>query len=214
MSRLKRFIRTSILGGVTVILPAAILIFIFKWIFGVVTGLIQPLTNLVMAKSHLQEIIADILVLAVILTACFIIGVIVKTKVGQFLYEGFEGRILSIAPGYSLIKETVMQFLGKKKSPFSSVALVQVFENNTLMTAFITDFHADGSYTVFIPTGPNPTSGNIYHLKGQYVHHVNASIEDTMRSIISCGAGSTTLIDDYIKKRSQKGEQGLTPKKR
>ena len=61
MSRLKRFIRTSILGGVAVILPAAILVFIFKWVFGVVTGLIQPLTNLVMAKSHLQEIIADIL---------------------------------------------------------------------------------------------------------------------------------------------------------
>jgi uncharacterized membrane protein len=209
MSKAKNFIRTSILGGVAVILPAAILLLVFKWVFGIVTGLIQPLTNLVMSKSQIQEIIADILVLGVILTVCFFIGVVVKTKVGQFIYENLEKRILSFAPGYSMIKETVMQFLGKKRIPFSSVALVQVFENDTLMTAFITDHHADDSYTVFVPTGPNPTSGNIYHLKGQYVHHINVSIESTMRSIISCGAGSAKLIDAIAENRA--GKEGHKP---
>ena len=200
MNRAKNFIRTSILGGVVVILPAAILLLVFKWVFGIVTGIIQPLTNLVMSKSQLQEMIADILVLGVILTVCFFIGVTVKTKVGQFIYENLEKRILSFAPGYSMIKETVMQFLGKKKTPFSAVALVQVFENDTLMTAFITDHHPDDSYTVFVPTGPNPTSGNIFHLKGRYVHLVDISVEGAMRSIISCGAGSTKLLESYAKK--------------
>jgi uncharacterized membrane protein len=199
MNKIRSFIGTSILGGVVVILPAAILVFIFKWVFNFATGLIQPLTNLVMAKSQLQEIIADTLVVAIVLIVCFIVGVIVRTKVGKFLYQYLENRILKTAPGYSMIKETVMQFLGKKTSPFSSVALVQIFENDTLMTAFVTDSYSDGSYTVFIPTGPNPTSGNIYHLEGQYVHHVDVPIEAAMRSIISCGAGSATLIDAYAK---------------
>jgi uncharacterized membrane protein len=63
------------------------------------------------------------------------------------------------------------------------------------VSAFVTDSHDDGSYTVFVPTGPNPTSGNIYHLKGKWVHPVDVSVEDTMRSIISCGAGSSMLIE-------------------
>jgi len=69
------------------------------------------------------------------------------------------------------------------------------------MTAFITDTHEDGSYTLFVPTGPNPTSGLIFHLAGKYVHPVDVPVQDAMRSIISCGAGSSKLIDE-LKDRS------------
>ncbi|MEE9145147.1 MAG: DUF502 domain-containing protein [Candidatus Binatia bacterium] len=194
MKRIRDFLKTSLLGGLVVILPVAILIFVFKWIFGLVTNMVQPLTNLVMARSQMQEILADILVIAVILSLCFVIGVFVRTRLGKWIFKTLENKILKIAPGYSLIKETVMQFLGGKKSPFSSVALVQIFANETLASAFVTDTHEDGSYTVFVPTGPNPTSGNIYHLAARFVHPVDVPVEDAMRSIISCGAGSTKLI--------------------
>ena len=194
MKRIKDFFKTSLLGGMVVILPVAILFFVFNWIFNLVRNMIQPLTNLVMTKSQIQEILAAILVIAVILTLCFVIGVFVRTSLGKWIYHTLENRILKVAPGYSLIKETVMQFLGSKKSPFSSVALAQIFGNETLVSAFVTDTHSDGSYTVFVPTGPNPTSGNIYHLEGRFVHPVDVPVEDTMRSILSCGAGSTKLI--------------------
>ena len=194
MKRIKDFLKTSLLGGLVVILPVAILIFVFKWIFNLVTNMVQPLTDLVLERSQMQEILADILVIAVILTLCFVIGVFVRTRLGKWIFQTLENKILKIAPGYSLIKETVMQFIGSKKSPFSSVALVQIFANETLASAFVTDTHEDGSYTVFVPTGPNPTSGNIYHLAARFVHPVDVPVEDAMRSIISCGAGSTKLI--------------------
>lgn len=198
MKRIKAFFKTSLLGGMVVILPVAILGFVFKWIFNLVTDIVQPLTNLVMARSQIQEILAVVLVIAVILAVCFLVGVFVRTRLGAIIYKTLENRILKIAPGYSLIKETVMQFLGNKKSPFSSVALVQMFGSETLMSAFVTDTHADGSYTVFVPTGPNPTSGSIYHLKGKYVHRIDVPIEDAMRSIIGCGAGSNKLINAHM----------------
>lgn len=193
MEKFKSFLKTSIIGGVVVILPMFIFIMVFKWLFGWVTDIIQPLTNLIVTKSNMNEIIADAIVIAVILIGCFIIGIIVKTEIGKFIQEKLESRILKIAPGYSTIKEIVMQTIGKK-FPFSSVALVRVFENDTLMTAFITDTHEDGSCTVFIPTAPNPTSGFIYHVKNEYIQHVNISVEEAMRSIITCGAGSNKVL--------------------
>lgn len=209
MDKLRALIRTSLLGGLGVILPVAITAFIFKWLFDLITDNIQPLTNLVMAKSHVKEIMADLTVIIIILGVCFIVGVIVKTKLGRFVHERLETRILKTAPGYSMIKEIIMQFIAKKKTPFSSVALVRVFENSTLMTGFVTDEHADGSYTVFVPTGPNPTSGNIFHLKRQYVQHVDVPVEDAMRSIISCGSGSTALIKEYTKEIEKETEKGI-----
>lgn len=215
MDRLKAFFKTSLIGGIVVILPVAITIFLFTWIFGLVTDLIQPLTDYamkLMKVSRYEEILADIMVIATIVLACFFLGAFVRTKLGTYLHRVIEEKILKVAPGYNLIKETVMQFLGGKKAPFSSVALVQIFgpDIDTLVSAFITDTHPDGSYTIFIPTGPNPTSGNICHVKGEYVHPVDVPVEETMRSIISCGAGSTPLIESMLKKlkEQQAEEQG------
>ena len=204
LKRTKNFFRTTILGGVIVILPSIILVFAFKWLFGMVGNGIKPLTDLVVGNIDLpdryDQLIATAIVLATIVLGCFCVGLFVRTRLGQIIYGGFEGSVLSKAPGYKMVKETVNQFLGKKESPFSSVALVCIFENDTKVTAFITDRHDDGTITVFVPTGPNPTSGFIYHLDQQYVHPVDVSVEDAMRSVISCGAGSEALIKGLQKK--------------
>jgi len=194
MDGFKGFIKTTILGGLVVVLPVAVLATVFAWVYGFVSRAIRPITALVLARSNMGEFVADLMVIAVIVAFCFVVGLIIRTRVGRFVHGQLEDRILKIAPGYSLIKETAMQFLGKRKSPFSSVALVQLFQNDTLVTAFVTDEHPDGTCTCFVPTGPNPTSGNIYHVKSQYVHPADVSVEETMRSIISCGAGSGAIL--------------------
>ncbi|MGD9238473.1 MAG: DUF502 domain-containing protein [Desulfobacterales bacterium] len=194
MNKMKTFIKTSLVGGLAVILPAVLLILIFRWLFNWVTDIIQPLTNMVLARGEFQEFVADAIVIVIILTICFMVGTIVRTKVGRYIQENLENRILQIAPGYPTIKSVVMQFIGKKKSPFSSVALVRPFENDTLMTAFITDTHEKNRSTVFVPTGPNPTTGFIFHLQKQFVHPIDISVEEAFRSVISCGAGSANFL--------------------
>jgi len=200
MNRIKTFIKTSLLGGLAVILPAALLFLIFRWLFNWATDIIQPLTDIVLARGQFQEFVADAVVMALILLFCFGVGVAVKTKIGRYIHENLESRILQIAPGYPTMKSVVMQFIGKKKSPFSSVALVRPFENDTLMTAFITDTHENNRFTVFVPTGPNPTTGFIFHLSQEFVHPVNIPVEEAIRSVISCGAGSTNLIHLFANK--------------
>lgn len=198
MDKLKHFLKTSLLGGVVVILPVAILASVTVWVFNLITGWISPLTRLLTKDLQIYELIAESISIALILTACFFVGILVRTRLGDFLYKLLETRILKLAPGYSMIKDTVLQLFGNRKnSPFSSVALAQVFCNSTLVTCFITDSYDDGSFTVFVPTGPNPTSGLIYHLEGQYVHPVNVPVQDAMRSVISCGAGSGKLLQQY-----------------
>lgn len=194
MDRIKGFFKNAVVGGLLVVLPFAIFVFILGWVFGLVRSAVAPITSLVMKNSALQGLVVDVLGIALLVLVCFAVGVVVRTKLGHWLYSVLEKNLLMKAPGYSLIKETVAQFLGNKKSPFTSVALVQIFGNETLVSAFITDRHQNGTVTVFVPTGPNPTSGNIYHLPSQYVHPVDVSVEDAMRSIISCGAGSSVLV--------------------
>ncbi len=194
MQKLKKFIKTTVLGGVVILLPVLLTFFFLRWLYNFITRLISPLTKLVVEKAEMQELLADLLVIVVIVAICFFVGLLVKTKLGRYLHRQFEKRILKVMPGYTLFRNTIKQFLGQDKKPFSRVALVQAFGNSTLMTGFVTDQHPDGRYTVFLPSALNPTTGLILHLEQKYVHIVDVSVEDTMRSIISCGAGSGKLL--------------------
>ena len=124
MSRFKNFIVATLIGGIAVVLPATLLAFLFKWLYKVIIGIIRPLTMLVFAKSNIQVIFADIIVVAIILLACFAVGMVVKTRLGVFIQESLDDYILKFVPGYSIIKETILQFMGKKKFPFSLVVRV------------------------------------------------------------------------------------------
>jgi len=200
MTGIREFFKTALLGGVVVMLPIAILLFVAKWLFGLVTSFIDPLTGLIETKSKFQELLVDFVVIAILVAACFIVGVFTKTRLGAFVYGAIDRWLLKVIPGYSLVKETVAQLMGGKKSPFSSVALVQAFESPTLMTAFVVARHADGYVTVFAPCGPNPTTGYIFHLKEDKVYPVNVSVEEAMRSIIGCGVGSSGLVREFSNK--------------
>lgn len=60
---------------------------------------------------------------------------------------------------------------------FKQVALVNIWGEDARMTAFITDEHDDGSYTVFVPSGQAPTADFIFHLPGERVQKVNYPVE-------------------------------------
>lgn len=200
MDRLKGFVKTSFIGGVLVLLPVVILLFLFNWAFKLVTNMIQPLTNLIVKSNGMPEILGDLLAISIILLICFVVGSIVSTGMGVLLHSHFDKYLVRIAPGYRLIKEIVGQFFGdKSSSPFANgeVARAKIFGENcdTSVTAIITSRHDDGWYTVFVPTGPNPTSGNMFHLPPSQVEiYPDAKVEDMMRTIIACGAGSGKLF--------------------
>ena len=125
--------------------------------------------------------------------AFFFIGIIIQTRIGTFFKKAFERRYLMKIPGYKIARETVVQFFGKQKSFFKEVVLVDLFNSGTLMTGFITDDHGE-FITVFVPTGPNPTSGNIYHVPRDKVLKTTTAVDNGMRTIISCGAGSNEVF--------------------
>lgn len=200
MEKLKLFIRKALIGGGLVLLPIFILGALFRWGYYFVTDLIQPMTDYMIRYYLLPEVIADIIVIALILLVCFAIGTLVSTSIGKWLHSHFDKYLARLAPGYRLIKEIVTQILGDPdSSPFAKgeVVRVKLFGESceTTVTAIVTARHDDDTVTIFMPTGPNPTSGNIYHVPQKLVtYYPDASVEKMMKSIIACGAGSDRLF--------------------
>jgi uncharacterized membrane protein len=201
MEKVKAVIRTSLMGGLVVILPVAILVFIFRWIFKMITDVIQPLTDQAVAIYGVPEFAGDMIVASLIVVCCFVVGVVVKTSIGRYMHRRFDKRLQQFAPGYRMIREVVVQiFSNKENSPFSNgqVARVKLFGPDcpTEVTALVTDKGDNGIYTIFMPTGPNPTSGNIYHVKeSQITLCPDVKLDSAMRTVIACGAGTASIFD-------------------
>ncbi len=200
MGKIKIIIRKSLIGGLLVLLPLVILSAVFRWVFYFVTDLIQPMTNYMSERYLLPELMADMMVIALILGGCFLVGTLISTSIGRWIHNHFDHYLARLAPGYRLIKEIVSQVFGDaESSPFAKgeVVRVQLFGKDceTTVTAIVTAHHEDETVTIFMPTGPNPTSGNIYHVpKSLVTFYPEASVEQMMKSVIACGAGSEQLF--------------------
>jgi uncharacterized membrane protein len=197
--RLRRFFQTTLIGGVAAFLPITLLFLFFRWLVNLVFNNLEPIVELLPLRGKLQEILATIAIVIGILIAFFFAGLVVRSRIGRFINHVFEKRYLMRIPGYKVARETVMQFFGSNRSFFREVVLVDIFNSGTLMTGFITDTHGE-YYTVFVPTGPNPTSGNIYHVHQDKLIRTNTAVDTGMKTIISCGAGSNEIFSDRIEK--------------
>jgi uncharacterized membrane protein len=129
---------------------------------------------------------------------------VVRTRFGGSLFHFFERKTFYQIPGYSMIKDITSQITGKQKGLFRKVVLVKVGNTGVAATGFIVDYIDDQYSTVFIPCGPNPTTGFILHLNNENISELNISVEMAMKSVISCGAGSSQFISaEWIKSAIQ-----------
>ena len=53
------FIRKSLLGGLTILLPISIIVFFFRWIYQTVTDMISPFTSVFINAFGLPKFVAD-----------------------------------------------------------------------------------------------------------------------------------------------------------
>lgn len=194
--RFRKFLRTTLFGGVVALAPLTLIILLFRWVITLIGRNLTPLVDRLLQDPDPNpyfKFALYVITFTAILIFFFLIGLVVRTRLWAFLNR-FEDRYLLKIPGYKLAKETVQQFFGKNRSFFKEVVLVDIFNTGALMTGFITDDQGE-IITVFIPTGPNPTSGNIYHLQKEKVLKTGASVDNGMKSIISCGAGSAEIFE-------------------
>jgi len=195
VKKIKYFIQTTLFGGLLVITPLIVSLLLLRWGFNFLLDVIEPITMIIISTAKLNYLVSVTISVLIIFSLCFLIGLFVKTKLGIFSYQYFEDNFLMRIPFYKIIKETIIQLFGTKKSLFRGVALVDLFGSGNLVTAFITDIHENGMYTVFVPSGPAPTAGFVYHIKPEFLTIIDYPLDQAMRTIISLGVGSKSIIE-------------------
>lgn len=202
MRRIKDFFTNTFIGGVVVVLPILIFAYLINWIVSFFGNLVDPIVKLfpIALNIYFSKFIAFVVVLFVL----FSIGLFIRTRIGQSFFSWFEENFLKKLPFYSTIRETVIQFIGNDKTPFSKVVLVKPYGGNAKMIGFVTSKLDEGRYTIFVPTAPNPTSGFVIILEEKHIEHLAISAEEAMRTIIGLGRGAENILNKDILEKKKK----------
>lgn len=182
--------------GVIASLPIVIIIFILSLGFKFIFNILSPINSLLNPNAEETHWWINILSLIVLLSFFFAVGWMIRHKTGRQYFKSIENDYLCRVPLYSTVRDLVQQFSGIKKMPFSQVVLIDIFGTGVWMTGFVTEEINKDLFTVFVPTAPNPTNGNIYHVPASRLKFINVKTEGAMRTVVGMGTGSSCLFDN------------------
>ncbi len=207
-SSFKRFINQSLIGGLTVLLPVIIVLLLIRWIYTSLTDIMAPFSSTLQDWLNLNQFEANSLILLVLVLVCFLLGNFVSTRAGDWLWKKLESWMVRRIPGYRMVNDLVSQLVGNNRNKATrrgEVANIWLYgrDAGVCLTGLITARHDDDRVTVFIPCGPNPTTGYIYHVSNDLVDlcpHVR--VEQLMKMAVACGVGSRNILDKNAKNHS------------
>jgi uncharacterized membrane protein len=192
--------RNAFLSGALILAPLIVTIWAFKTIIDVVGGRFRPLYEHSLPEA-LQRIpmIWDLLATLAVVLLVTGLGYLSSYVLGKYFLHVLERaiqRIPGIGAVYLSVKQIVATFGTQNRNVFSKVVLVEFPRKGIWMLGFLTNkqqgepqtLTGTETWTVFVPTAPNPTSGFLVVLPRHEVVELEMSVGDGMKMIISGGA--------------------------
>jgi len=185
----KSSLKTNVIYGLLVLVPAAVIFIILADIIEILKKIADAF-NLQSAAGFFAAVILALLLLLIL---CFIVGALVRTRIGSLSLEKFERLVLKQIPGYEIISN-VMKGFAEKKAAYPS-AMIQLYGEGTSVLGFIMEENDDGTLTVFVPTAPMLTVGSLHLVDRERVTVLKAGAIEVTTCISQWGIGLKKLLD-------------------
>jgi uncharacterized membrane protein len=188
MRALAEFTKTTLIGGVLIILPIYVaVLLLLKAVTGLL-DLLNPVAGSLPAGVEFKKVAAIILLIAI----CFVVGLVVRTRSGVRAKNAFEEAVLEKLPGYTFFRGLAKRLTGSSEEQKLQPALVEIEE--ALVPALIVEALEDGSYTVLVPSAPTPMAGSIYILPYDRVHPVDIPLTKAIGVFSKWGTGAGEFV--------------------
>ncbi|MFO1153697.1 MAG: hypothetical protein U1E42_08555 [Rhodospirillales bacterium] len=188
MRAIAEFTKTTLIGGVLIILPIYIAVLLLAKTAKGLLALLEPLTMQVPASVELRQVAAILLLVVV----CFVVGLVVRTGPGLRAKTAFEEAVLEKLPGYTFVRGLAKRLAGRSEGHTLEPALVEI--EDALVPALIVEELDDGSYTVLVPSAPTPMAGSIYILPRDRVHPVDIPFAKAIGVFSKWGTGAGDFV--------------------
>lgn len=191
MGSLIKFLKTTLLGGILVLLPLAGCVYVLAVVVKAVVEAVKPVASM-LPKELGGQAVADLLVVGILVTICFLLGLLVPTTIGKAVGKWLENTLLRLLPGYQIVRRLTQQLGGRSDDSLGAPVLVQFAGSRQF--GFLVEERADEA-VVFIPMVPTPSLGTVHIVRRDAVARLNASLTSTFNCLSQFGVGTTAILD-------------------
>jgi len=191
MSKYTNFIKTTAIGGLLVIVPIAIVLFVLAQLFYALYSITQSLTTDLGLQIDAALVMISIAAVSLI-GLCFLTGLIVRTRIGLALRNWMNRNVARRIPMYGAISSLTKRFAGQDGNEFSPIE-VDLYDSEARALGFLIELLPNDRCAVFVPSAPVATVGNIYVVSRSKITELDASVADTLTAISQWGVGSGAL---------------------
>ena len=189
-----KLIRTTIIGGFLVVMPAYLAILLLgeliNGLLGMLARLIKPITAVLGIDESAVSFPVGVLVFLLI---CAVAGVLLKTSYSKLIKKRIE-PVFRQVPGYVLLRSLTNRVARLETQEKLAVAFVELAESQlSLSPAIVLEKHAGGTYTIFVPIVPTPTVGSIYIVPEQRLFIVDVPFLDMVKFISKWGESTPAM---------------------
>jgi uncharacterized membrane protein len=189
VKKLKNFLKKNFFTGLLVLVPAMVTIYVLQGLLGWIDNILGDLPGYVIGLRFPG------LGIMTLFLFILLVGTISSNYFGNRVVRSWDEmmqKVPLVRGVYSTVKQVMETF--SVKHNFHGVALVEYPRKGCYSIGFVTgDIEGAtvglaGKYqTVFVPTTPNPTAGFLLMLPEAEVGHLDMSVEEGMKFIISLG---------------------------
>jgi uncharacterized membrane protein len=187
MKGLAELTKTTLIGGLLVVLPIYLSILLLAKTLSGMLALLSPVAATIPVDGQFRQVIAILVVLAV----CLVAGIIVRTGPGRRAKNVLEHSVLERIPGYALVRGLAERVSGDEREGAFRPALVELEE--ALAPGFIIEELDDGRYAVLVPSVPTPAAGSLFIMPRERVHPVDVPFTQVVKVISKWGTGAGEL---------------------
>jgi len=189
------FIKTTVIGGLMLILPIAVIIFILGYLINLLVSLNNTLATLLPYEIFDNALVIMAIAILSVIFICFAAGLLLRTGLGERLAKALDNFLINKIPMYGFIKNIARRITGDDVLALTP-AEVNLFGSEARSLAFVIEEIPDNRFAVFVPSSPALTMGQVYILPASSVKILDKPVRDAIDAISQWGSGMTRLYED------------------
>ena len=179
----------TVVYGLFIVVPVAVVFLLLVKLTEILEKVAIPLGLESSFGAAIALAIVIVVAILVVLLFGWIVGSVMRNVVS---YEKFESTILNEIPGYQIIASIARGFSeGETSYP---PALIELHGPGAAVLGFVMEEHVGGQVTVYVPSVPVLTVGNIFVVERERVTPLKAGAKDVADCISQWGLGSVKIL--------------------
>jgi uncharacterized membrane protein len=198
------FIKTTAIGGLFFLIPIVVVVIILNKAFNIMMLVADPLDKLIPIESIAGVALSNILAVFSTFAACFLAGLVARSKLGKTTFRLIDAKLLLFFPMYSYVKSLTSSFIDEENVGKVLKPIIAKLDDQSQL-AFEVERADDGTVVAYVPGAPDSRSGNVVYLAPDRIKPLDITFADVTSTLRQFGRGSSAWLSSGYPGKADSG---------